>query len=152
MIPAGKKNKQNKKGRPKDEDKTLDYADNQETFYAIAERPYGDGRYHCLCSDREARMGTLRGSIARFTAIRPGDYVLVSLRSFESKKEGKLDKCDILKKYTPDDIRLLKREGRLLYKDSTQTFELRENKPDATSGGSSESPDGSDDEFGVDFI
>ncbi len=61
-----------------------------------------------LCNDDEQRICRIRGKIAQKIWIYLGDLVLISLRTFqeEGRKRG-----DILARYAPEQISILKREG-----------------------------------------
>lgn len=99
-------NKAKRKGRKKFKHKTFSLddlkaspADNQE--YAYVTEKLGDGRYHLLCYDKVSRLGIVRGTIKKSSRINKGDFILVSLRPFEDQK------CDILYRYTEDDVNKL---------------------------------------------
>jgi translation initiation factor 1A len=81
--------------------------------YGQAIRLLGDCRLEILCSDGEKRAGHIKGSLRRRIFINMGDIVLVSLRDFEKEK------CDIILKYTEDEVRKLKKAGEI-----PETFKL----------------------------
>ncbi len=61
-----------------------------------------------LCNDNEQRICRIRGKIAQKVWIYLGDLVLISLRTFQ---EGGRKRGDILARYAPEQISILKREG-----------------------------------------
>jgi hypothetical protein len=71
----------------------------------------------------EDRIATVRGSIYRSTRILPGDLLLVSLRDFEKIKPGSKQHCDILLKYSSNEVAQLKRQG-VYYKGTTNVFSV----------------------------
>ena len=60
-----------------------------------------------MCEDAIERIGKIRGSMRRSEWISVGDVVLVSLREFQDTK------CDVLMRYSLDEVRKLKRLGGL---------------------------------------
>ena len=75
--------------------------------YAQVLRLMGDCRIDLQCMDGQKRIGHIRGKIKKKVWIAMGDIVLVSLREYEK------DKCDILQKYTEDEVRKLKQMGEI---------------------------------------
>jgi translation initiation factor 1A len=96
---GGKKKKMGKK-RP-EMDRELVYKDEMQE-YAQVIRLLGDSRLELQCMDSVKRMGHIRGNLKKKAWMAMGDVVLVSLREYE------LDKCDIILKYTEDEVRKLK--------------------------------------------
>ena len=89
------------------------------TEYALVVKMLGNGRLEANCFDGVTRLGLIRGKLRKRVWIHPGDLVLVSLRDFE---EGK---CDVLSKYTPDEARILAKQGEI-----PQDLEGQEEKED----------------------
>jgi translation initiation factor 1A len=82
--------------------------DGQEYAYVL--KPVGDGKFKVLCYDNVERLGVIRGAMKnrrRKVWIAEKDHVLISFRDFSDKK------CDIIHKYTPEDVRKLKKMGHL---------------------------------------
>jgi translation initiation factor 1A len=70
--------------------------------YAKVTQVLGDSRFKLECQDGVQRIGHVRGILRkRRIMIGLNDTVLVGLRSFEK------DKCDIIIKYTPEEVRKL---------------------------------------------
>tara|TARA_B110000977_G_scaffold42081_1_gene56804 strand:+ start:3994 stop:4383 length:390 start_codon:yes stop_codon:yes gene_type:complete len=95
----GKKNqKKHSKGQGKRE---LEYKDDGQE-YAQVTKMLGNGRVDVLCIDGIKRLGIIRGAMRNKIWITLSDVVLVGLRDFQDNK------CDILLKYTSDEVRNLK--------------------------------------------
>jgi initiation factor 1A len=99
----------------------LSTSDNESTFYGLVKAPLGGAHFAVHCSDMEDRIATVRGSIYRSTRLLSGDLILVSLRDFEKVKPGSKQHCDILLKYSSNEVTQLKRQG-VYYKGSTNVF------------------------------
>lgn len=70
--------------------------------YAQVESLLGDCRVKLSCQDGMERIGKIRGKMRHRQRIRPGDWVLASLRDFQDNK------CDIILKYADDEVRQLR--------------------------------------------
>lgn len=104
-IGLGGKNK--KKGKKFVETKReLEFKQEGED-YGQSIRLLGDCRIEILCSDGKKRSGHIKGSMRKKIFVNMGDIVLVSLNQYED------DKCDIVLKYTDDEIRKLKKSGEI---------------------------------------
>lgn len=81
----------------------------------------GACRVTAQCLDGQTRIATIRGTMRKRVWINVGDVLLVSLRDFEAGK------CDVLLKYTPEEVKLLQRKGELgVEKDVTNAVEEQE--------------------------
>ena len=96
---GGKKRKMGKK-RP-EVDRELVFKEEMQEYGQVL-RLLGDSRLELQCMDGNKRMGHIRGNLKKKAWIALGDVVLVSLREYEN------DKCDIILKYTEDEVRKLK--------------------------------------------
>ena len=67
---------------------------------------YGEDRKTRLCVIRNK----FRGRGKRDNTIQPGQWLLVGAREFESKVEGKKEKCDLLEVYNENDQEKLKQQ------------------------------------------
>lgn len=104
-IGIGGKNK--KKGKKFNESgRELQFKEEGEE-YGQNVRLLGDCRLEILCPDGVKRAGHIKGSLRKKVFINMGDIVLVSIREFEPEK------CDILLKYTEDEVRKLKKAGEI---------------------------------------
>lgn len=75
--------------------------------YAIVSTVLGGGRMKVMCIGCDnkksiERIATIRGNMRKKVWINKDDLVLVSLRDFQD------DRCDIILKYTPDEVKMLK--------------------------------------------
>jgi translation initiation factor 1A len=76
--------------------------------YGLIQALLGSGRARVLClTDKIERIGTIRGNMYKKVWINKDDIVLVSIREFQT------DKCDIIFKYKPDEIKFLKKQGEI---------------------------------------
>ena len=99
-MPKNKK-KGSKKRLNNNRNRDLIFAEDLQA-YARVDKELGDGRFSLYCFDNnEYRIGLIRGSIKKFTWIKRDNIVLISLRDFDKGK------CDIIHKYTDDEIKIL---------------------------------------------
>jgi translation initiation factor 1A len=71
--------------------------------YAIVTNILGSGHFSVMClDDNKLRTAKVRGKMRKKVWIVKEDYILVSLRDFQDSH------CDIILKYTPDEVRMLK--------------------------------------------
>jgi len=97
-----RKGKRNQKKHSKGQEKReLEYKDDGQE-YAQVTKMLGNGRVDVLCIDGVKRLGIIRGAMRNKIWINLSDFVLVGLRDFQDNK------CDILLKYTSDEVRNLK--------------------------------------------
>jgi translation initiation factor 1A len=95
-----------------------------EEKYAIVTKMLGNGMCQVLCVDSKSRLCIIRGGFKgknkSSNIIKPGAWVLVGTRDWETVSTGKLSKCDLLEIYkdsdksklldTPTDFTVLKNE------------------------------------------
>ena len=107
MKRGGKhKHHKNRKKTSKMESSELIYKDDGQEYAKIL-RILGGPNLDLLCEDGIQRMGIIRGNMRNKIWIAIGDYILVSLRDYQDKK------CDVLHKYTLDNVRALKLYGEI---------------------------------------
>ena len=96
---------------------TLRISHDELEVYAQVIKNLGNGMCHVLCIDGETRLchirGKFRGRGKRDNMVTTGAWLLVGLREWEisstnTKKEGKLENCDVLEVYNDYDIQRLK--------------------------------------------
>ncbi|KAJ1756413.1 Translation initiation factor 1A [Coemansia sp. RSA 1807] len=77
--------------------------------YAQVTKVLGNGRMEVQCFDKEnkKRLGHIRGAMRKKVWINLGDYVLVSLREFQDQK------CDIVQKYSDEEVSNLRKAEQL---------------------------------------
>ena len=83
----------------------------------------GNGRVRVKCFDEVERVGHIRGKMKKKVWIGCGDLVMCSLRQFQK------DKCDIILKYSPDEIRQLK-----AMKEVPEDYQINESSNEGQSG------------------
>lgn len=75
--------------------------------YAQVTKMLGNGRCQVKCVDGVDRLAVIRGAMRKKVWIKVEDWVLVGLRDFQD------DKCDIIGKYSDEDVRNLKAYGEI---------------------------------------
>lgn len=78
--------------------------------YASVTKVLGGGRYSVSCYDNHVRLAHKRGALTRGpnkAIITAGDVLLISLRDYQDSK------CDIIEKYSGEEIRELIKRGEL---------------------------------------
>lgn len=95
----------------------LEYKDDGQE-YAQVLRMLGNSRCEVQCMDGVKRLAHIRGKMKNNIWIQMSDYVLVGLREFQDEK------CDIIQKYTDEEVRALRCYGELPeHNDVTKTEE-----------------------------
>ena len=94
------------------EPRKLRFADNDEERYAIVKKMLGNGQMIVLCADNKERLCTIRykfsGRNKSSNFIANGGWCIIGLRSWETVKADKLEKCDLLEIYThPERTKLI---------------------------------------------
>lgn len=105
---GGKKFKRTKKFTAGIKNREMVYKQ-PEQLYAVLEKNHGNLVFDCICDDNKERRALVAGSFRKRVWFREGDVVLVSIRSFEPHK------CDILYKYNPAEIEILKNQNLFNY-------------------------------------
>ena len=112
MPPNKKGGKGYKKG--KGDDVVQEFIDIQAGQYmARAIRILGDRNVLCYCDDNVLRICHICRKMKGRVWVEAGDMVLVSLRDFSAEDPKSIKRGDILAKYAPDQVRLLKKEGKV---------------------------------------
>ena len=102
---GGNKRKKGKKA-PQESSRELEFKGEMEEYGQVT-RLLGDARMEIQCFDGIKRIGHIRGKMRKRNWIANGDIVLVSLREYEQEK------CDVINKYTEDEVRKLKKAGEI---------------------------------------
>ena len=111
-MPKNLKKKANKdkarKQKGERQKRDLPIAGDQQ-LYAYIEKPAGDRRFTCICSDGNTRLGKLRGAIRKRKKswVNTGRWVIVALRDFQE------DKVDIVEILDDDEVKRLEIYGEL---------------------------------------
>jgi|LauGreDrversion4_2_1035121.scaffolds.fasta_scaffold222052_2 translation initiation factor 1A len=116
---GGKKQKKIKKQG--DQERELQFKEPLQEYGQIL-RLLGDSRLEIQCIDGVRRIGHIRGKMRKKVWMTTGDIVLVALREYEK------DKCDIILKYTQDEIMKLKQHKEI--PDNLKVNEDSERKKD----------------------
>ena len=86
------------------EPRKLRFANDDEERYAIVKKMLGNGQMIVLCHDNKERLCTIRykfsGRNKSSNFITNGGWCIIGLRSWETVKADKLEKCDLLEIYT----------------------------------------------------
>jgi translation initiation factor 1A len=130
-------NKRKKGKKMVQNDRELQFKEEMQE-YGQTVRLLGDSRLEIQCLDGAKRMGHIRGTMRRRVWIAQGDVVLVALREHEK------DKCDVILKYTEDEVRKLKQAGEI--PESIKLPEKEKEKEEDYGDIVFEGADGSDDE------
>lgn len=83
--------------------RALTLAEEKDQVYALVRKELGDRHMDVICSDGKTRRGKVCGKMRNRVWVHVGDIVLCSTRDFE---EGN---CDIILKYSTDEIKTLRR-------------------------------------------
>lgn len=113
-----------KKNRRRNMQRDLVTADDMQ-IYGVVEKPLGEGRFECICSDGVERQCHVRGKMYKRVFIQKNDTLLISLREEEPEKG------DIIQKYFPNEIHALKKMNEFsardfVNKDDPEQVELAE--------------------------
>ena len=121
MVKNLKGGKKHKKFKNLNTIKTIEYKMNANEEYGQIIKLLGSCRFIIDCKDGKERLGQLRKGLRKKVKITIDDWVLVNLRGFETFDK----KCDIIFKYSPEDVIKLKKEG-LIETNQKNTFIQKE--------------------------
>jgi len=112
-MPNKKGGKGYKKG--KGDEVALEFIDIQEGQYmARAIRLLGSRNVLCYCDDNVLRICHICRNMKKYKVwVETGDVVLISLRHFSDVDTKTIKRGDIIAKYAPEQLRLLKKEGKV---------------------------------------
>lgn len=104
-------NKAKKFGRKHMQDEPLNvkvrFVTEEGEIYGVISKVFGQGQLEVTCHDGVIRHGILRkkfrGRYKHDNKIVVGAWVMVGLRDWQSKTEGKKEHCDILEVYNEDE-------------------------------------------------
>ena len=94
--------------------------------YGQISKALGSCRFNVSCCDGKERLGQLRASKKKQGYLRKDDWVLIGLRDYETSD----NKCDIMYKYFPEEVLILRKNGYIktdLMKDKEEENEIDEN-------------------------
>lgn len=105
-MPKRKSKGQKRKNNRPPQKRELEYKDDGQE-YAQVIRMLGNSRCDVQCFDGVQRLAHIRGNMRNKVWINLSDFVLISLREYQDNK------CDIVMKYTDEEVRNLKSYGEL---------------------------------------
>lgn len=95
-------------------ERRLRFCESDEELYGIVSKCLGNGHFLTVCSDQVERLCFLRnkftGRNKHGNLVSVGSWVIVGLRSWETTKPNKKDKCDLLEIYTNNEKHRLLQE------------------------------------------
>jgi translation initiation factor 1A len=112
---------QKRKIRKEPTNRELVYKDDGQE-YAKVLKMLGNGRCELQCIDGIVRLGNIRGAMRHKIWIKLSDFVLVGLREYQDEK------CDIIAKYSTDEVRALRSYGEIPTSFSVLDSQLEEEK------------------------
>jgi translation initiation factor 1A len=98
-----------KKGKDDEKEEYIDIQPGQ--YMARATRILGERNVMCYCHDDVIRICHICRKMKGRVWVEIGDIVLVSLRDFSADDPKTVKRGDILAKYSPDQVRMLKKEA-----------------------------------------
>ncbi len=88
---------------PRDNKLRLPDSSQPDEQFACVSKMLGNGMCHVVCGDQKTRLciirNKFRGRSKRDNTLKPGTYLLIDVRSWESVVAGKIQKCDLLEVY-----------------------------------------------------
>lgn len=86
------------------ENKKIRFATDEDEVYGIVNKIMGNGQFIVLCNDGKERLCFIRNKFSgrnkQSNLVSSGSWVIIGKRSWESVKEGKMEKCDLLEIYS----------------------------------------------------
>ena len=113
-ILGGGKSRKGARNRQNDAatQKATRYSNDDSEVYACVTRLFGGPNCEVKCVDGKLRLCVIRskfrGRGKRDNTLTSGTWVLIGLRDWESRTDGKLPRCDLLEVYTSTDKQRLK--------------------------------------------
>lgn len=84
-------------------------------YYGVVTKMLGNNQCHVFCLDGHTRLCIIR---KKFTGkhksqhfLKPGTWVLVGLRDWETTHKDKMDKCDLLECYNDSDKHIISQQS-----------------------------------------
>lgn len=102
-------------------------------MYAIVTKNFGQGHIEVSCNDEKVRICVIRnkfkGRNKRTNKIYVGGNVLIGLRDWETSRDNKKEKCDLLEVYNNNEAKDLQKDisfNHKFFKMVSQSFEKKE--------------------------
>ena len=96
------------------QNKKLRFSQHEDEVYGIVNKIIGNGQVVVMCQDGKERLCFIRNKFSgrnkQSNLISSGSWVIVGKRSWETPKENKLEKCDLLEIYSNQEKHVLQQE------------------------------------------
>ena len=96
------------------QNKKLRFSQHEDEVYGIVNKIVGNGQVIVMCQDGIERLCFIRNKFSgrnkHNNLINSGSWVIIGKRSWETPKENKLEKCDLLEIYTNNEKHILQQE------------------------------------------
>ena len=112
----------------------LRFANGTEELYGLVTKCLGNGQFLIMCIDQVERLCVIRnkftGRNKQSNMISVGSWVIIGLRTWETTKPNKKEKCDILEVYTNNEKHKLLEESKVCLSFLTQQENILLNADD----------------------
>ena len=117
----------------------LRFANEEGELYGIVTKVIGNGQCIVMCIDNKERLCFIRNKFSgrnkQSNLITLNSWVIIGVRDWETQKDGKLDKCDLLEIYSHDEKNRLVQECStnfsVLIKEENKMLNIEETENDA---------------------
>ena len=96
------------------QNRKLRFSQDEDEVYGIVNKIVGNGQAIVFCQDGIQRLCFIRNKFSgrnkQNNLINTGSWVIIGKRSWETPKENKLEKCDLLEIYTNNEKHILQQE------------------------------------------
>ena len=97
--------------------KKIRYSQDEDEVYGIVTKMIGNGQAHVKCNDSKVRLCFIRNKFSgrnkHGNFLKTMAWVLVGLRSWESKSNSRMEKCDLLEIYDDFEKSKIIQDGRV---------------------------------------
>ena len=112
----------------------LRFANGPEELYGLVTKCLGNGQFLIMCIDQVERLCVIRnkftGRNKQSNMISVGSWVIIGLRTWETTKPNKKEKCDMLEVYTNNEKHKLLEESKVCLSFLTQQENILLNADD----------------------
>ena len=112
----------------------LRFANGTEELYGLVTKCLGNGQFLIMCIDQVERLCVIRnkftGRNKQSNMISVGSWVIIGLRTWETTKPNKKEKCDMLEVYTNNEKHKLLEESKVCLSFLTQQENILLNADD----------------------
>ena len=96
------------------QNRKLRLSQDSDEIYGIVNKIIGNGQVIVMCQDGVQRLSFIRNKFSgrnkHNNLINSGSWVIIGRRAWETPKENKLEKCDLLEIYTNNEKHILQQE------------------------------------------